>query len=56
MRREEDDIKFDHQGYTFDDTRWAIRTTDVETEYGCAGDPLLVRSRRKWEAAERDRN
>jgi len=52
MRREEDDIKFEFRGYTFE---YSVGDPDdVETEYGCAGDPLLVRSRRKGEAAERD--
>ena len=53
MRKPEDEVHVDlGGGYKID---YVVGDPDdVETELGAAADPLLVRSRRKWEAAERD--
>tara|TARA_B110000977_G_scaffold31456_1_gene41681 strand:- start:2240 stop:3838 length:1599 start_codon:yes stop_codon:yes gene_type:complete len=52
MRKSSDDRTFKVGKYSID---YSVGDPDdVETEFGAAGDPLLVRSRRKWEAAERD--
>ena len=52
MRKKEDEIHTTVYGYKID---YVVGDPDdVDTEYGAAADPLLVRSRRKWEAAERD--
>jgi len=51
MRKDEDELHFTFRGLKID---YVVGDPDdVETEFGAAADPLLVRCRRQWEAAER---